>query len=219
MKNFQLFCTENSFINGDVFSKWLSEAFLGHVEKKRKFLRSKLGNFNDWAVLIMDGCSAHKIEEHREFLATKRIRVKLLVAHTSHITQPLDLSIFARCKALMKSDQTYVINLHQLDEVILEDIEASRRRRRVRPERGRLLGEFVLQILTAFHEATSPMNVVSAFEQAGICSRSDMPAPTWCTTKQLLIGPVPDWSSRSWISSSTTSRSQNKPTLNSELMT
>ena len=177
MKKFRLFPTDNSFINGDVFSKWLREVFLRHVEKKRKFLRSKLGDFNDWAVLIMDGCSAHKVEEHREFLAANRIRVRLLVAHTSHLTQPLDLGIFARCKALMKSDQTYVINLHQLDEVILEDIEASRRRRRVRPERGRLLGEFVLQILKAFHEATSPMNVVSAFQQAGICSRSDRPDP------------------------------------------
>ena len=83
-----------------------------HAEKKRKFLRSKLVNFNDWAVLIMDGCSAHKVEEHREFLEANRIRVRLLVAHTSHLTQPLDLGIFARCKALMKSDQTYVINLH-----------------------------------------------------------------------------------------------------------
>ena len=177
MKKFRLFSTDNRFINGDVFSKWLREVFLRHVEKKRKFLRSKLGDFNDWAVLIMDGCSAHNVEEHREFLAANRICVRLLIAHTSYLTQALDIGVFGRCKSLMMSNQTYVINLHELDEVILEDIEASRRRGRVRPERGRLLGEFVLQILKAFHEATSPMNVVSAFQQAGICSRSDRPDP------------------------------------------
>ena len=93
------------------------------------------------------------------------------------MTQPLDLGIFGRCKALMRNSQKYIIDLHELDEVILEDIEASRQRRTVRPERGKLLGEFILQILKAFHEATSPINVVSAFEQAGICSRSDRPDP------------------------------------------
>ena len=35
-----------------------------------------------------------------------------------------------------------------------------------------MIVDFILQILTAFHQATPPKNVVSAFEQAGICSRS-----------------------------------------------
>ena len=177
METLRVFSTENSFITGGVFSRWLREVFVPHVEKKREYLRSKLGNFDDKAVLIMDGCSAHKIEEHRAFLAEKRIHVRFLVPHTSHMTQPLDLGIFGRCKALMRNSQKYIIDLHELDEVILEDIEASRQRRTVRPERGKMLAEFILQILKAFHEATSPINVVSAFEQAGICSRSDRPDP------------------------------------------
>ena len=40
-----------------------------------------------------------------------------------------------------------------------------------------MIVEFILQILTAFHQATPPKNVVSAFEQAGICSRSTGPDP------------------------------------------
>ena len=35
-----------------------------------------------------------------------------------------------------------------------------------------MISDFIVQILTAFHEATPPANVVSAFEQVGICSRS-----------------------------------------------
>ena len=95
-----------------------------HVEDRRAFLRSKLGPFDDKAVLIMDGCSAHKIQGLEGFLAEKRIQVRFLVAHTSHLTQPLDLGIFGRCKTLMMSDQKYVINLHEVDEAIIDDIEA-----------------------------------------------------------------------------------------------
>ena len=173
LQNFDLFTTENSFITGEVFAKWLREVFVPHVEAKRAFLRSKLGPFNDKAVLIMDGCSAHKIDGLQDFLAEKRIHVRFLVPHTSHLTQALDIGVFARCKSLMMSNQKYVINLHELDERIVEDIEAYNRREELPPERGKLLGQFIIQILKAFHEATSPVNVVSAFEQAGICSRSD----------------------------------------------
>ena len=77
----------------------------------------------------------------------------------------------------MMSDQKYVINLHEVDEAIIDDIEAYNEGRPPSPERGKLLGDFILHILKAFHEATSPINVVSAFQQAGICSRADRPDP------------------------------------------
>ena len=93
------------------------------------------------------------------------------------MTQALDIGVFARCKSLMMSNQKYVINLHELDERIVEDIEAYNRREELPPKRGKLLGQFIQQFPKAFHEATSPVNVVSAFEQAGICSRSDRPDP------------------------------------------
>ena len=35
-----------------------------------------------------------------------------------------------------------------------------------------MIVDFILQILYGFHQATPPANVVSAFEQVGICSRS-----------------------------------------------
>ena len=152
-------------------------------------------------------------------VAANRVGVRLLVAHTSHLTQPLDLGIFARCKALMKSYQTYVINLHRLYDVLLEDIDVSRRRRRVGLEPGKLLAEFILQILKVFHEATSPMSWMSAFEQAGVCSRSDRPDTFMVHHKAVVDQTEQDWSSKNWNSSSTTCRSLNNATLNSELMT
>ena len=89
---------ENSFITGNIFSRWVNEVFLPTVEKKRARLRKMMGDFNDKAVLIMDGCSAHKIEPFIEVFQQRRIEVIFLVAHTSHLTQALDLGIFAVCK-------------------------------------------------------------------------------------------------------------------------
>ena len=58
-----------------------------------------IGSFNDKAILIMDGFSSHKVEPFLEEFAQRRIEVVFFVAHTSHLTQPLDLGIFGRCKS------------------------------------------------------------------------------------------------------------------------
>ena len=74
LKELKVFSTENSFITGNIFSRWANEDFLPTVEKKRARLREMMGDFNDNVVLIMDGCSAHKIEPFMEVFAQKRLR-------------------------------------------------------------------------------------------------------------------------------------------------
>lgn len=123
LQNFDLFTTENSFITGEVFSKWLREVYVPHAEAKRALLRSKLGPFSDKAVLIVDGCATHKIDGLQDFLAEKRIHVRFLVPNTPHLTQALDIGVFGRCRSVMMSDQKYIINRHELDERIVEGLE------------------------------------------------------------------------------------------------
>ena len=171
-RNVRVFSTETSFITGNIFHRWVCEVFIPRVNQTRSFLRTALGPFNDKAVLIMDGCSAHKVEELQPIFEANRIVVRFLVPHSSHLTQPLDLGIFGRCKSILRSDSHYVIQLRDLDDVIVDDIEANRENRPPSPEKGKLLADFILQILKAYHQATPPDNVVSAFEQAGICSRA-----------------------------------------------
>ena len=65
----------------------------------------------------------------------------------------------------------YIINLQDLDDAIGDEIEADNHHQPPSPERGKMISDFIVQILTAFHEATPLANVVSAFEQVGICSR------------------------------------------------
>ena len=177
LNELRVFSTENSFITRNIFSRWVNEVFLTKVEEKRARLRRMIGDFDDKVVLIMDGCSAHKIEPFMEVFAQKRIVVRFLVAHSSHLTQPLDLGIFAVCKNIMRTRTQYVISLRVLDNVIVREINDENLHQPPSPERGRLMANFILQILAAFHQATHRENVVSAFEQAGICSRSMGPDP------------------------------------------
>ena len=88
--NVVLYTTKNSFVTGDVFGKWLCDVFIPYVEAKREALRQRLGTFDERAVLILDGCSSHKKEEHRLLLESKNITMLFLVPHSSRLTQPLD---------------------------------------------------------------------------------------------------------------------------------
>ena len=164
----------------------MNEVFLKRVHEKRKSLHETLGYFDDRAVLIMDGCKSHKIQPFLEEFARRRIEVRFLVAHTSHLTQPLDLGIFGACKNIMRSRFQYLINLQDLDDAIVEEIEDEIHGRPPSPERGKLIVDFILQILYAFHQATVPITVVATFKQAGICSRSTGADPT-CPVARLLL--------------------------------
>ena len=171
-RNVRIFSSDTSFINGNIFHRWVREVFIPKVEETRASLRSCLGPFNDKAVLIMDGCSSHTVEGLEQLFAEKRIEVRFLVPHSSHLTQPLDLGIFGLCKNLIRWNSNYVIKMQAIDDVIVDDLDAQTQGRPPSPEKGKLLADFILQILKAFHQATYRENVVSAFAQAGICSRA-----------------------------------------------
>ena len=71
LENFTVYSTKTSFINGEVFERWLVEIFIPYVEEKRETLRRQLGPFDDRAVLILDGCASHKNEACMRLLAEK----------------------------------------------------------------------------------------------------------------------------------------------------
>ena len=97
--------------------------------------------------------------------------MRFLVAHTSHLTQPLDVGIFGRVKYLIRTYASYTVNLWNIDRGVEDEEAAERERHEPSTERGKKLAESILTILQAFHQATTPPRVVSAFEQVGICSR------------------------------------------------
>ena len=165
----KLFHADNSFMNNEVFGEWLTDVFLPEVERRRAELHATLGEFDDRAVLIMDGLKCHTMDPFMAMLESHRVTVALLVSHSSHLTQPLDLGIFWRVKNLIRSDTKYVIDYNELDAAMAEQMEAENTGAEIPPERGRLLAEYVLRILRSFEQATTKGNVRSAFAQMGVC--------------------------------------------------
>ena len=87
-ENVTIYTTANSFVTGDVFGDWLKDVFIPYVEERREALRGRLETFDERAVLVLDGCSSRKKEEHRRLLEAKNITMLFLVPHSSHLTQP-----------------------------------------------------------------------------------------------------------------------------------
>ena len=126
-ENLTLDTTKNSFVTGDVFGDWLKDIFIPYVEEKREHLRRLLGPFDQRAVLILDGCSSHKKEEHRCLLESKNITMVFLVPHSSHLTQPLDLYTFGRVKSYIRDQDTYAVSLEEFDEALDDVLDQTER--------------------------------------------------------------------------------------------
>ena len=135
-------------------------------------MRLKLGEFDDRAVLILVGCSAHMRAQFREDLARNNVAMRFLVPHTSHMTQPLEVGVFWKCKNIIRTNSSYLINLRNIDQTVEDEAAAANEGREPSPKKGMKLAQFILCILQAFHQATTPQLVISAFEQVGICSRA-----------------------------------------------
>ena len=118
-----LFTTKNSFITRDVFGEWLTKTFIPHVEKRRRRLRRRIPGIDTRAVLILDQCSCHVKDEHRQMLARRNITLVFLPAHTSHLTQPLDLGVFGRLKNVLRDEAAYSIGIDAVDDAVAEEHE------------------------------------------------------------------------------------------------
>ena len=116
--------TDNSFINNDVFGEWLCDVLLPEIERRRARLHEKLGDYNNRAVLILDGCSCHTMEPFVELLRRHNVVMLFLVPHSSHMCQALDVGIFGGVKNLIRGDTKYVIKLNELDRAMAEQTEA-----------------------------------------------------------------------------------------------
>ena len=71
----------------------------------------------------------------------------------------------------MREANKYIINLHQLDRELVHQEQEENARRPVPPERGRLLADYIVNILRSYEQETTGPNIVSAFAQVGIHSK------------------------------------------------
>lgn len=97
--------SKKGYLNEKVMIQWIETSLLNHINSKREILN----NPNAPAVLIMDQLSAHYTSSVQEALnKIKDLRIVFLPAHSSHILQPLDVSLFGvfktRYSALKNED-------------------------------------------------------------------------------------------------------------------
>jgi len=91
--------SSSAYINDVLFEYWVDNILIPGVASRRRFLDVP----NDAkALVIMDGCTSHQ-PHILEKLSKHHIDHHILIAHSSHITQPLDRGIFSAHKKIFKS--------------------------------------------------------------------------------------------------------------------
>ena len=73
-KDITVYWSKSAFVDGAIFLRWLREVFVPHVEATRERLRQLLGQFDDRAVLVLDGCKCHTQKSTSDSLHRKTSR-------------------------------------------------------------------------------------------------------------------------------------------------
>jgi 4-hydroxybenzoate polyprenyltransferase len=81
--------TENGWTCNDIGYEWLTKHFIPLTNPGGK----------EWRLLIMDGHNSHVSDEFMSTCAANRVFFCCLPAHTSHVTQPLDVAVFSPLKS------------------------------------------------------------------------------------------------------------------------
>ena len=88
--------TETGYVNSAVFEYWLTDIFLPHLRNLRRQY-----DYNDRAVLILDGFIGHHNVLDSYDLSQDNLLIHYLVPHTSDMLQPLDAGIFGSMKRFL----------------------------------------------------------------------------------------------------------------------
>ena len=149
--HFMLECSENGYMTEKIFNSWLNSVFVKYVINKRKELGDEENSYQGKGMLICDGFSGHISDEFFKIMELCNFQVFFLPSHSSHITQPLDLCIFAQHK---KNSKTPTKKSKTENEE--EDFD----------EKSELL-EIIKRLYTSWQKIATVELITSAWRQAG----------------------------------------------------
>lgn len=89
---------KNGWISKDIFAQYCEEVLIPAFRRRRK----NLDHPNKRGLLIVDGHSSRINPDLWKLFRAENIDVVILPAHTSHITQPLDLCVFSLFKRWLR---------------------------------------------------------------------------------------------------------------------
>ena len=121
----------------ELFSHWMKDLFLPHIPPARPVM------------LLLDGHSSHYEPDTIRLAATEGVVVLCLPPHTTHVSQPLDVSFFAPLKSYWSNA------CHQY----------------VQENPGRVITKYQFSPLfsATWYKAIKPVNLLSGFKKVGIC--------------------------------------------------
>ena len=92
--NWEFTATENGWTNDKVALEWLEKVFIPQTKPRDRSAR----------LLILDGHGSHETTDFLWRCLEHDIYLLFLPAHTSHVLQPLDLTIFSSLKRLYRKE-------------------------------------------------------------------------------------------------------------------
>lgn len=138
--NWQYTASPNAYTSNELGVRWLEEVF---IPQTAEGLRA-----TDWRLLLLDGHRSHHSLDFMWKCYQNRIIPYYLIAHASHILQPLDLCVFSSLKSTYRA----AINYHSE----LDDTAPIKKQR------------FLEHYQTAREKAITTNNILSGFKAAGI---------------------------------------------------
>jgi hypothetical protein len=84
---------DHSYMTKKIFKRWVHDIFLPDVAHRRKQFA-----YQGKVILLIDGFKGHAYDTFEQECIDNDIQVKYLIAHSSHMTQPLDQCTFAELK-------------------------------------------------------------------------------------------------------------------------
>ena len=126
----------------------------------------------------MDNFSCHLTDNIKKMCKDQKIVSIMLVPHSSHITQPLDLCIFSSLKSYLQSSSSIIRmiekkELCEKNEMVENKEEIYEKIIEIHEQEETSIEKRIIEILDAWDKSTSFSNSLSAFEQAGFITKSE----------------------------------------------
>ena len=129
--------SDKGWTDMELFSHWMKDLFLPNIPSSRPVL------------LLLDGHSSHYEPDTIQIAAEEGVVIMCLPPHTTHVSQPLDVSFFKPLK-------TYWL-------------EACHRFMQDNPGRVVTKYQFSSLFATAWYKAIRPETFISGFRKVGVC--------------------------------------------------
>ena len=139
--------SESGYMTEQIFNNWLDLVFVPHVTQVRHQLGDGANPYEGKGLLICDGFSAHISNKFFDVCEKLNLQVFFLPAHSSHITQPLDLCLFGEHKA-----NTKIPTKLNIPDEKLTDSE---------------MVEIICRLFTGWEKTATTEMIISAWRQAG----------------------------------------------------